>query len=262
MPDLISVDETVGALREITIRITDDFGDPVTGLDEGDVTIKTAKPGANLSASSATLTEDSGSAVGGVYRLRFTAAECDTIGDLAFEVSSGTTTIFPVHGYVTIIQALDATDAGVAGGLVHSGTAQSGGANTITLAASASSTNDTYARNLIAIVGGTGAGQTRKVQNYIGGTKVATLERDWTTVPDDTSEYQILAADQQPGFDSISENGRTYGDQHRVTYRTLAAKSRKVGNDTVYRNDADSEDSHSGTVTGSGRVAANIIDPS
>lgn len=62
-------------------------------------------------------------------------------------------------------------------------------------------------------------------------------------------------------FDQVSENGRTYGQQLRIIYRTLAAKFSKTGNDYVYRDDADTKDSHSGTVTAAGRTARNIIDP-
>lgn len=78
----------------------------------------------------------------------------------------------------------------------------------------------------------------------------------------DAGAYTTVTMDNAAAaFDQISENGKTYGQQIRIIYRTLAAKFTKVGNDYVYRNDADSLDSHTGTVTSAGRTARNIINP-
>ena len=77
--------------------------------------------------------------------------------------------------------------------LILSGaTAQAGTANTITLAATESATNDIHTQNIISIVSGTGAGQTRLILEYIGSTKIATVDRPWTTTPDSTSVYELL----------------------------------------------------------------------
>jgi len=75
------------------------------------------------------------------------------------------------------------------------GTAQAGGASTITLAAGASSTPGFYDDMVVFIVSGTGAGQTRKISSdttYNGTTKVATVTEAWAVQPDNTSVYQIL----------------------------------------------------------------------
>lgn len=104
MPDLIEINQADGTLREITLAIYAPSGALLTGLTEADVTIKTAKPGAALSASAATLTEVAGGDGGG-YRLRFPLDEVDTLGDLDFEITSGTTTIYKAFGYVTITAA-------------------------------------------------------------------------------------------------------------------------------------------------------------
>lgn len=69
------------------------------------------------------------------------------------------------------------------------GTAQAGGASSITLASGASAVNDHYQHQSLGIVRGTGAGQTNRVSTYNGGTKVATMVYAWKTVPDNTSEY-------------------------------------------------------------------------
>jgi lysophospholipase L1-like esterase len=80
-------------------------------------------------------------------------------------------------------------------GIGHKGTAQGGGASTITLASGASETNNGYQastrNNWIWITGGTGAGQVRRITGYVGATKVATVDVAWVTVPDSTSTYEV-----------------------------------------------------------------------
>lgn len=76
--------------------------------------------------------------------------------------------------------------------ILEAGTAQAGGASTITLDADASAINDTYISNLIMITAGTGIGQCRSIGAYNGGTKVATVTPAWTTIPDATSVYQMI----------------------------------------------------------------------
>jgi hypothetical protein len=78
--------------------------------------------------------------------------------------------------------------------VVEDGTAQAGAAATITLAAGASSSDSFYNLDVISIVDGTGAGQSRLIVAYNGTTKVASLYRDWVTNPDNTSVYVIEAA--------------------------------------------------------------------
>jgi len=71
------------------------------------------------------------------------------------------------------------------------GTAQGGGTNSITLADSASSEDDAYYGMCIEITEGTGKGQVRKIKDYEGGSKVATVDSDWGTTPDTTSVYKL-----------------------------------------------------------------------
>ncbi len=88
---------------------------------------------------------------------------------------------------------------------VHVATAQagcSGSCKTITLAASASGSNDYYKDYWIAITSGTGKAQTQKITGYVGGTKVATVASNWSTNPDATSVYRI-----QPFYGSASSGG-------------------------------------------------------
>ena len=74
------------------------------------------------------------------------------------------------------------------------GTAQSGGATAIRLAAGASAVNDFFNNALITITGGTGSGQVRYISDYVGATKDVTVSEAWTTNPDVTSTYSIGAA--------------------------------------------------------------------
>lgn len=73
----------------------------------------------------------------------------------------------------------------------HSGTAQAGGASSITLAAAASANDDEYNGQTIEITGGTGAGQIRHITDYDGTSKVATVDSAWSTQPDATSTYEV-----------------------------------------------------------------------
>lgn len=79
-------------------------------------------------------------------------------------------------------------------GVFLRGTAQAGATATITLPAAASATNDFYRGATIQIVGGTGVGQSRiALDDYDGTTKVVTVNMDWTTTPDNTSQIVVYA---------------------------------------------------------------------
>lgn len=73
-------------------------------------------------------------------------------------------------------------------------TAQGGAAGSITLAASAAAADDVYKGMEIEITKGTGSGQVRAIAGYVGATRVATVDSNWTTTPDNTSVYQITPA--------------------------------------------------------------------
>jgi hypothetical protein len=75
--------------------------------------------------------------------------------------------------------------------LLRDGTAQAGSSTTITLDAGASAINDFYNDAWVSIIGGTGAGQTRSISDYVGGTKVATVSAVWGTTPDNTSVFIV-----------------------------------------------------------------------
>ncbi len=76
-------------------------------------------------------------------------------------------------------------------GAGHYGTAQAGASSTITLASTASASDDKYNDGFVLIVSGTGAGQVRGISDYVGSTKVATVSPNWATAPDNTSGYLV-----------------------------------------------------------------------
>jgi hypothetical protein len=75
----------------------------------------------------------------------------------------------------------------------HSGTAQAGGANSITLAAGASGTDDLYNGMPIDLTGGPGSGEVNVITDYNGTSKVATVQRTWTVTPTAATTYSIPA---------------------------------------------------------------------
>lgn len=77
-------------------------------------------------------------------------------------------------------------------GLATTGTAASGGSTSITLAGGASAVDDFYNNAAVAIISGTGAGQARQITDYVGSSKVATVDTAWATNPDATSVYWIV----------------------------------------------------------------------
>ena len=120
------------------------------------------------------------------------------IADLAFPTVSGRSLDVSVGGEAGLdwanigspTTAVALTNTILAGTIT--GTAQAGAANTITLAAGSSAVDGLYDPALISIIGGTGANQSRMIVQYTGSTKVAAVDRDWRTNPDNTSIYIII----------------------------------------------------------------------
>jgi len=70
--------------------------------------------------------------------------------------------------------------------------AQAGASNTITLESNASTIDNEYNSYRIYISTGTGSGQTKTITAYNGTSKIATVDSNWTIIPDATSIYEIL----------------------------------------------------------------------
>jgi len=83
-----------------------------------------------------------------------------------------------------------------------SGTAQAGTSRTLTLATTASAVNNYYIDDILLIIGGQGAGQSRRIKSYVGGTRVASIQTAWGTVPNNTSQYVVLPGGKTAAVDA------------------------------------------------------------
>ena len=77
--------------------------------------------------------------------------------------------------------------------IVETGTAQGGSTTTLTLATAASSVNDFYNNEYVVILNGIGKGQVRKITDYVGSSRVATVDT-FDVAPTNTSTYGIIAS--------------------------------------------------------------------
>lgn len=102
------------------------------------------------------------------------------------------------------------------------------GNNQIQLANGASDVDGAYDPAMVFIKDGTGAGQSRNILQYDGGTRTATVDRNWKVNPDSDSEYVILA---DAGREHVNEGLAQQGSSTIIRLNTLASSA----ND-AYRN--------------------------
>lgn len=74
---------------------------------------------------------------------------------------------------------------------VLSGNVISSTNNTVTLPSTSSVVDDYYNGKKIAVYNGLGVGQNVRITDYVGSTKIATLESNWDTNPNTTSQFHI-----------------------------------------------------------------------
>ncbi len=99
------------------------------------------------------------------------------------------------------------------------GTASSGGASAVTLPSGASGYDDWYNGKTVAILSGTGSGQTRTVSDYDGTTRVVTVSLAWDTQPDNSSVVEIRNANRitkSITFSAGSDNNWYIGNDLRI----------------------------------------------
>ena len=106
--------------------------------------------------------------------------------------------------------------------VITTGTAVSATANTIVLNGDAASTDGAYDPALISITNGTGYGQTRLILEYTGASKTAIVDRNWKTIPDNTSEYSIVA---HSGREHVNEGRAQGGTINTITLNSLASSA-------------------------------------
>lgn len=120
----------------------------------------------------------------------------------------------------------------------RTGTAQAGASSTITLDAGASANDDFYNKCYITITEGTGKGQTRLITDYVGSTKVATVDTAWDTTPDNTSVFRIYSGRFTPyNSNSVSEKIATIESDMNIG---------RFFKDNIYRGSKHTEGSISG----------------
>lgn len=124
---------------------------------------------------------------------------------------------------------------------VRRNTAQSGSTSTtIVLDSGASATDDFYNRAHIRIVSGTGSGQSaRRIDDYVGSSKTATINEAWVTTPDNTSVFEIFgepAAAVTLGAGAISRS--TFAQDALDTFRDVRRDTATAGSTTTITLDA------------------------
>ena len=146
------------------------------------------------------------------------------------------------------------------------GYAAAGAADTITLAAAHTATDDLYNGRKIKIVRGTGSGQERTISDYVGATKVATVSSAWTTQPDATSVYRIDncpldVALPSPTYDSTIEPPYIAAPFSYGSYAAVISKvSFNLGLTTSRPKNVASPDGF-GTLRITGRTVTGSFDP-
>lgn len=137
-------------------------------------------------------------------RIEGVMIDCDLIADYGLSVVSVKNSNFKdILVYQPVINGI--TEDCLVN--AQTGTAQAGGAATITLQTTASTRNNLYNGQTISITGGTGVGQSATITGYVGATQVATVSPAWATPPDATSTYSIT------GDSSTEGNGATQFNQ-------------------------------------------------
>lgn len=141
---------------------------------------------------------------------------------LSFEVEmAGSGTAGTAPKYDALLRACSLSSTTTAAAVT--GSAVAGSANSITLAAAASGVDDFYKGMIISITSGTGSGHVGVITDYVGSTKVATVQASTATfAPAAASGYSIAPNVRYVPVSSSFESATIYvyvggGVLHRVT---------------------------------------------
>jgi hypothetical protein len=106
--------------------------------------------------------------------------------------------------------------------VIREETAQGSGTgdNQIQFDTGASAVDNSYDPAMVAIISGTGVGQSRSILQYDGDDKIATVDRNWKVLPDNTSVFQIIAF---PGREHVNEGLLQGATSTTATLNTLAS---------------------------------------
>ncbi len=250
MSDVIKLNETVAARRRVPIVLLNTDGSPATGITISAGDLKITKNGATEGNHGGTLTEQAA----GDYYYELSTGEVDTWGFVRGRLTKTGLQVsrFEVQIRDFVDQAIAVWDRVIsaqnhniqnsagrilrtAGGgtqvTIRSSTTQAGStANTIKLDSGASSVDDIYNRNLVVITSGPAAGQTRRIVDYVGATKVATLDKTWVTIPGTNVGFDIIAAP----VSIVSDEGVAQaGAAGTITLATTASTSDDIYNSAL-----------------------------
>jgi len=103
----------------------------------------------------------------------------------------------------------------------QSGSAQSGRASGISLASTATSTNDFYNNQIIYITKGAGNGQALIISDYTGATFSAEVNGAWAVTPNSTSEYILIPFSAIPGASAPTANQNAQAVWEYASLRTV-----------------------------------------
>ena len=158
----------------LTFPITDRYGTRQTGL----ATVADSEVSLDGGAFADCTAEIAEIGATGWYTITLTAASMQA-STVAYQVTSGgygyNCTLYPVRCAVV----LDSQ-------------ATAGGAATLTLAAGTVFEDDQYNGYILFLDADTGAGQAARVIDSVGSTRVLTVQANWLTQPDATTDYQLL----------------------------------------------------------------------
>ena len=138
--------------------------------------------------------------------------------------------------------------------ILHTGLAQTGSTNTVTMDSGASANDSYYKHARILVAGGTGSEQERIVVEYNGTTKIATVAPPWITTPDSTSVLEVL-----PGTAHAETNSKTVkvGLAQAATSTTITLASDASAVNDYYNDDIVEIDY--GTGEGQARVITDYV---
>ena len=182
----------------VSFPILDEDGDLVSGGGSDTPDSEVSKDSGTFADCTNELTEIA--TTSGMYFLDLTGVEMAAkVVAVIIKVAAATSQTTPIVLYPRRLPVLE------------TGTAQAGANGTITLASGASAEDDFYNGLFIGITNNTPTGvdnQMRRIIDYNGSTKVATIDSDWGTNPSSSSTYELLIPE---GYSTTSWGGIKVG---------------------------------------------------
>jgi hypothetical protein len=135
-------------------------------------------------------------ATGAITAAKFAAGAIDAAAIADAAIDAATFAAGAIDAAAIADSAIDSATFNIETGLrpIRSGTADDGGAATLTLDAGASAVTSFYSGQILYLTGGTGVGQAHMITAYNGSSKIATVVPNWETAPTAGTTFAILTA--------------------------------------------------------------------